>query len=58
VTAITRHFTASVGTVRSRTEIFDVGPERVDAGKTQKQVIAREAEPTGTLQVFIILIML
>jgi hypothetical protein len=44
--------------MRSRTEICDVGPERVDAGETQKQVIAGEAEPTGTLQVFIILIML
>jgi hypothetical protein len=48
VTAITRHVTASVGAVRSRAEICDVGPLSVDAGKVKRDVVGRQAEPAGT----------
>jgi hypothetical protein len=47
MTTITRHVTASVRAVRSRTEFCDVGPQGVDAGKDKRNVIGREAEPGG-----------
>jgi hypothetical protein len=47
VTTITRHVTASVRAVRSRAELCDVGPQGVDAGKTKRNVIGRQAEPGG-----------
>jgi hypothetical protein len=58
VTAITRHFTASVSSMRSTTEIRDISPQRVDVGQTQNQVLAGEAEPMGTLQVLMSVVML
>ena len=47
MTTITRHVTASVRAVRLRTEVCDVGPQGVDAGKATRNVIGRQAEPGG-----------
>lgn len=47
MTTITRHVTASVRAMRSRTEVCDVGPQGVDAGKAKSNVIGRQAEPGG-----------
>jgi hypothetical protein len=58
VTAIARYLTGPVGAVRPRTEICDVGPERIDAGQTQSHVIVRQAKPARTLQVAMILVSL